>query len=121
MNVDFLRFLNVLTQVLNLHDVVLGNEGVNLLTLLVNKTGVLKLSSQMKLKLNLELILKHAVNPLLKHVLAHRVVKLMLQTFIFKIEFDLVTAVITAITLQLDQVEVDFHGAFWDWLCLVRF
>jgi hypothetical protein len=75
----------------------------------------------MELQLDLQLIFKHAVDPLFKHVLAHAVVKLMFKRFVFEVEFDLVTAVITTIRLQLDQIEVHFDGAFWDWLGLMGF
>ncbi len=42
----------------------------------------------------------------------------MLQRFIFKVKFHLVTAVISVFVLQLDQVEVHLHGALWNRLRL---
>lgn len=66
---DFLRLLDVFGKVLDLHDVVLGYEWVNFLSLLVDESRVFKLSAQMQLQLDLQFIFKHSVNPLLQIVL----------------------------------------------------
>ena len=56
---------------------------------------------------------------MLEHVGAHRVGKLVLETFILKVELCFVTAVVPIVVLQLNQVEVDLHSAFWNGLGLV--
>lgn len=63
---DLLGLLDVLAEVLDLHDVVLGDKGVNLLSLLVDETSVFELSSQVQLQLNLEFVLEHSIDPLLQ-------------------------------------------------------
>ena len=127
---DFLGLLDVLAEVLDLHDVVLGDKGVNLLSLLVDETSVFELGSQVQLQLNLEFVLEHSIDPLLQtklkqlsnyleHVLAHGVVQFVFQGLIFKVEFYFVTVVLSALVLKLNQVEVNLDGALWDGLGLV--
>ena len=65
LNVDLLGLLDVLAEVLDLHDVVLGDKGVNLLSLFVDETSVFELSSQVQLQLNLKFVFEDSVDPLL--------------------------------------------------------
>lgn len=65
LDVNLLRLVQLLVEVLCLHDIELGNEGVNWLTLLIDITGVFELSSKMQKLLNLVLVLKNTVNPAL--------------------------------------------------------
>ena len=45
----------------------------------------------------------------------------MLQWFIFKVKLYFVTAVLSSLILQLNQVEEYFHRAFWNWFRLMGF
>ena len=65
LHIDFLRLVQFLAQVLGLHYVEFGDERINWLTLFIDITSVLKLSSQVQLLLNLVLVLKNSVNPTL--------------------------------------------------------
>jgi len=63
--VNFLGLLDFLAKVLDLHNVVLGDERIDLLSLLVDKSGVFELSAQVQLQFNLEFVLEDSVDPLL--------------------------------------------------------
>lgn len=88
LHVDLLRLAHLLLEIFHLHDVKLGDKGVNDLALLVNCAGVLELSTQMQLTLDLELVLKHAIDPLLEHVSSHGIVELVTERLVLKIEFN---------------------------------
>ena len=62
---DLLGLLDVLAKVLDLHDVVFRDKGVNLLSLFVDETSVFELSSQVQLQLNLKFVFEDSVDPLL--------------------------------------------------------
>ena len=56
----------------------------------------------------------------LEHILAHSVVKFVLQRLVFKVELNLVTVIFAVLSLQLNDVEKNFNRAFWDRFCGVR-
>ena len=88
LHVDLLRLADLLAEIFHLHNVKLGDKRINDLALLIDCTSVLKLSTQMQLTLDLELVLKYSVDPLLEHVSSHGVVELMTERLILKIEFN---------------------------------
>ena len=55
----------LLGQVGGLHDVELGDEWVDWMTLLINETGVLEVCSKMELLLDLVLVLEDSIDPAL--------------------------------------------------------
>jgi len=88
LHVDLLRLAHLLVEIFHLHDVKLGDKGVNDLALLVYCAGILKLSTQMQLTLDLELVLEYTVDPLLEHVSSHGVVELMAERLVLEIKFN---------------------------------
>ena len=65
LNIDLLGLCQLFAEVFCLHDIKLGDEWVNRLTLLVDIARIFKLSSQMQQLLDLVLVLKNAVDPTL--------------------------------------------------------
>ena len=119
LHVDLLRLAHLLVEIFHLHDVKLGDEGVNDLALLVYCAGVLELSTQMELTLDLELVLKNAVDPLLEHVGSHGVVELVAERLVLEIEFNSCLP-----SGHLDQGKENLNRPFWDglqWVWLAEF
>lgn len=88
LHVDLLRLADLLAEIFHLHNVKLGDKRINDLALLVDCAGVLELSAQMQLTLDLELVLKNPIDPFLEHVGSHGVIELVTERLILKIEFD---------------------------------
>jgi hypothetical protein len=88
LHVDLLRLADLLVEIFHLHNVKLGDKRINDLALLVHCAGVLELSTQMQLTLDLELVFKYSVDPFFEHVSSHGVVELVTERLILKIEFN---------------------------------
>jgi len=113
LDADLLRLGLLLLEVLHLCDVKLGNERVDWVSFLVDRSGVLELSSQMQLLLDFMFVLKHSIDPRLEHVSSHRVVQLVLERLVLKVELDLVL-----ISIHLDDVKEDLDSSLGDGLLL---
>ena len=70
LNIDLLGLCQLFAEVFCLHDIELGDEWVNRLTLLVDIARIFKLSTQMQQLLDLMLVLKNTVAPTLKKLKA---------------------------------------------------
>ena len=119
-------------EVLGLHDVELGDEGINRLILFVHITRVFKFSSEMQKLLDLVFVFKNAVDPALqdkskdgdvrvneKKIIAktylelgftHGAIETVLERLVLEVEFDII--LIGAVTNC--DIEVHLDGALWD-------
>ena len=93
-------------EVLNLHDVELGNKRVYHLTVLADKSGVLEFSTEVKFSLDFELFLEDCVDPVLIHVGSHRAAGFVLETLVFEVELHFVLTVIC-----LNDIEVNLDSS----------
>ena len=110
-NVHKLSFLFLFVEILNLHNIESGYEGIDLLSLGIDESGKFELGTKMKHCLDLKFVFEKLIDPFLIHSRSHGVTDFMPKGLTFKIKIKLI--VVFAIS-KLSHIEVALDGDLSD-------